>query len=94
MKPIPRFLNRPKSFWASVRSLSQQVGYSKKDTIKIPTVEQMVAAFKKLGLESESLLKDGKPTRLAIDLLDYFTERSKAYPFGSGRYNILMSRRV
>jgi len=77
MKPIPRFLNKPKSFWASVRSLSQQVGYSKKDMIIIPTVAQMAAAFEKLGLDSERIFKDGKPTQLATDLLDYFTERSR-----------------
>lgn len=77
MKPIPRFLNKPKSFWASVRSLSQQVGYSKGDMIIIPKVAQMAAAFKKLGLDSERLFKDGKPTQLATDLLDYFTERSR-----------------
>ena len=77
MKPIPRFLNRPKSFWASVRSLSQKVGYSKKDMIVVPTVEQMAAAFDKLGLDSQSLFLEGRPTPFAIDLLDYFNERSR-----------------
>ncbi len=28
MKPDPRFLNQPKSFWANVRTVSQQVGYT------------------------------------------------------------------
>lgn len=77
MKPIPRFLNKPKSFWASVRSLSQKVGYSKKGVIVVPTVAQMVAAFENLGLDSQSLVREGKPTQLATDLLDYFTERSR-----------------
>jgi hypothetical protein len=77
MKPIKRFLNKPKSFWASVRSLSQKVGYSKNGVIIIPAVAQMVAAFEKLGLDSHSLFIDGKPTQLATDLLDYFTERSR-----------------
>jgi hypothetical protein len=77
MKPIPRFLNKPKSFWASVRSLSQKVGYSKKGTIVIPTVRQMVSAFETLGLDSQSLVKDGEKTQLATDLLDYFSERAR-----------------
>ncbi|WP_299031860.1 hypothetical protein [uncultured Sulfitobacter sp.] len=77
MKPIPKFLNKPKSFWASVRSLSQKVGYSKKGTIIIPTIAQMVAAFENLGLDSQSLVREDQPTQLAIDLLDYFTERSR-----------------
>ncbi|WP_334068213.1 DUF7687 domain-containing protein [Nereida ignava] len=76
MKPIPRFLNKPKHFWASVRSLSQQVGYSKKGAIVIPTIEQMAKAFEALGLDSRSLVVTGKPTKFANDLTDYFTERS------------------
>ena len=34
MKPDPRFLNQPKSFWANVRTISQEVGYTEppKDT--------------------------------------------------------------
>ena len=37
----------------------------------------MVAAFEKLGLNSQSLVREGKSTQLATDLLDYFTERSR-----------------
>ena len=77
MKPIPRFLNKPKSFWASVRSLSQQIGYSKKDTIIIPSVKQMAEAFQILGLDSTRIFKDGAPTELANELHDYFKERSR-----------------
>lgn len=77
MKPIPRFLNKPESFWASVRSLSQKVGYSKRGTIVIPTVVQMSKAFENLGLDPKSLILEGKPTPLAVDLLDYFTERAR-----------------
>lgn len=77
MKPIDRFLQKPKPFWASVRSLSQQIGYSKKDTIIIPTVKQMADAFDKLGLDSERIIKDGSPTNFAKELEDYFAERSR-----------------
>ena len=28
MKPDPRFLKQPKSFWANVRTISQEVGYT------------------------------------------------------------------
>lgn len=77
MKPIARFLNKPKSFWASVRSLSQKVGYSKKGIIVIPTIGQMVSAFDALGLDSQCLVRDEKQTDLATDLLDYFSERSR-----------------
>jgi hypothetical protein len=28
MKPDPRFLDQPKSFWANVRTISQEIGYT------------------------------------------------------------------
>lgn len=77
MKPIPRFLNKPKSFWASVRSLSQQVGYSKRDTIIVPSVKQMASAFTKLGLDPTRIFYNGAPTDLANELHDYFKERAR-----------------
>ena len=77
MKPIDRFLKKPKSFWASVRSLSQEIGYSKRDAIIIPSIDLMSAAFDKLGLDPKRIIDNGKPTRLAKELLDYFTERSR-----------------
>lgn len=77
MKPIKAFLNKPKSFWAAVRSLSQHVGYSKGDTIIIPTVLQMAEAFGALGLNQEKIYTDGSPTHLATDLAAYFTARAR-----------------
>lgn len=77
MQPIPRFLNKPKSFWASVRTLSQKVGYSKKGKIVVPSLEQMVAAFDALGLDTTSLQSNGQPTAFALALLDYFSERAR-----------------
>jgi hypothetical protein len=78
MRPIDRFLRKPKSFWACVRSLSQQIGYSKKDIIIIPTIEQMASAFFDLGLDPTKIVKNGLASSLAIDLSDYFTSRSQA----------------
>lgn len=77
MKPIPKFLNKPKSFWASVRSLSQQIGYSKRDTIIVPTVKQMAEAFTALGLDPTRIFHNGAPTDLANELHDYFKERAR-----------------
>ena len=76
MRPDDKFLRKPMSFWASVRSLSQQVGYSKGDTIIVPQVDQMAQAFEKLGLESSRVIRDGKPTDLALELQEYFQARS------------------
>ena len=77
MKPIGRFLRKPKSFWASVRSLSQQVGYSKGQNIIIPTPAQMAVAFLKLGLDETKMIDNEKPTPLAVELHEYFVERAR-----------------
>ncbi|MGB3167433.1 MAG: hypothetical protein WBA68_11735 [Alteraurantiacibacter sp.] len=78
MKPDPRFLRKPKSFWASVRSLSQQLGYSKKDKILIHDAKQMASAFSKLKLNPDKIFSNGKPTALADELHLYFSERATA----------------
>ncbi len=81
MQPHSRFLKQPKAFWACVRTISQQVGYTARGTgqIKIPTENEIEAAFRDLGLDASSLVNDQrKPTPLAISLLDYFTYRANA----------------
>ena len=78
MRPTDRFLRKPKSFWAAVRSLSQEIGYSKGDSIIVPRIEQMAEAFNKLGLDARRVIDAGGSTRLAEELLDYFAERSRA----------------
>lgn len=79
MRPDPRFLTLPKSFWASVRSISQSVGYTARGTgqIKVPTVPQMADAFEALGLQRAGIMEAGnRPTLLARQLSDYFTYRA------------------
>lgn len=78
MKPIDKFLRKPKSFWASVRSLSQHVGYSKKDAIIVPTLKQMAGAFESLGLDPTKIIFDKRPTPLAEELHEYFVARADA----------------
>jgi len=76
MRPNERFLGRPRSFWASVRSLSQTIGYSRGETIIEPSVEQMVAAFDKLDLNPDHIFAHGSATQLAQELSEYFAERA------------------
>lgn len=76
MKANPKFSAKDKPFWACVRSLSQHLGYSRRDEILAPTVAQMAKAFEELGLDPTKLL-DGKPTRLGADLQEYFAYRAK-----------------
>ena len=76
MKPINEYLRKPKSFWASVRSLSQHIGYSKGDTILVPSIGQMANAFEDLGLDPTKILLGTHPTKLAQELHGYFSARA------------------
>ena len=78
MKPNTKFLNFPKSFWASVRSVSQKVGYTIKGEgkVKAPTYLEIEDAFIKLNLKPEKILKANKPTALAKNLVAYYECRA------------------
>jgi len=81
VQPDRRFLHKSSSFWACVRTVSQEVGYTVrlKKIVKVPTLEQMASAFDSLGLDSQRIRnhKD-EPTKLASELLDYFKYRANA----------------
>lgn len=78
MKPDPKFSNLPKSFWASVRSVSQEVGYTIRGEgkVKVPTAEEISAAFATLSLDQEKIISDGRQTALAQTLIEYYTFRA------------------
>ena len=79
MKPNPAFRKCPKSFWAHVRSISQQVGYTvrKQDQIKVPSFAEMRDALSDLSLDGSRIAdEDGKPTVLGQELHDYFAYRA------------------
>jgi hypothetical protein len=52
LKADPRFLAQSKEFWANVRTISQEVGYTERGTrtIKIPSLETIREEFGRLGL--------------------------------------------
>lgn len=79
MTPSPLFLQQPKQFWAYVRCISQAVGYTVrgKGQIKVPTVEEMVAALSSLGLEGSRLLSAEGGTGLGQTLRAYFEFRGR-----------------
>ncbi len=77
MKPNEKFLKKPKSFRASVRSISQAVGYSKDGKIIAPKVRQMVDAFGRLNLDHKHLTSGKSATEFAQNLEDYFEERAR-----------------
>jgi hypothetical protein len=81
MRPDPRFVGLPKSFWAYVRSISEEVGYTERLTkkIKVPSEKEIEVALAQLSLSAAELRTSaGKPTKLARHLADYFRYRARA----------------
>ena len=79
MKADPRFLSQPKEFWANVRTISQEVGYTERgaDSIKIPTLEAIRKEFSRLGLSTAHIAgTDDTLTEFGQCLFDYFTFRA------------------
>jgi hypothetical protein len=78
LKPDLRFQNQPKHFWANVRTISQEIGYTArgKKTIKVPTLAEIQKAFKRIGLSFDHITTSGELTDLGKNLLDYFSHRA------------------
>lgn len=80
MKPEARFLNQPKHFWANVRTISQQVGYTVRSTkqIKVPTLTEIRTVLRDLGLNPLHVAdEEGHPTDLGATLREYFEYRAR-----------------
>lgn len=78
MIPNPQFNKLPKSFWAAVRSISQHCGYTQTGAIKIPTVEEMRAAYVTLGMNPGALdLPLTREASVGEILSRYFAERAR-----------------
>ena len=80
MIPDSRFLNLPKNFWANVRLIGQEVGYTIRGEgiVKIPSLHEIRGAFNKIGLGTSQLAdSEGNLTVLGTTLIDYFEYRAK-----------------
>lgn len=78
MKPLQDFANQPPRFWASVRTLSQRLGYSKKGgRLIIPKPAELVQAFEALDLDPKSLADGDGVTKFGRDLAAYFEARAE-----------------
>jgi hypothetical protein len=79
MRPDKRFLNLGKEFWANVRTISQQGGYTVRRTgqIKVHSVSDMISTMQSVGLGTRHICRaDGKLTELGKSLGEYFKYRS------------------
>lgn len=89
MLPNPDFANRPKQFWAYVRSLSQEIGYVERlkrtkgvtgqaGPIKVPSPAEMRLAMESIDLKPDSIVNArGLPTALGRELIEYFDYRAR-----------------
>jgi len=79
MKPDTRFLNLPKDFWAHVRLISEQLGYTARGThqIKIPSFEDQIRSLQALGMSNKKIADElGRPSIFGRLLCDYFVFRA------------------
>lgn len=81
MKSFEKYLGKDESFWAYVKFLSQELGYSDRTTgnLRRYTLRDIVYCLAKHDLNTEILtaFPSGKPTPLAIDLLEYLNSRAE-----------------
>ena len=68
MKPEKRFLNQPKHFWANVRTISQQAGYTvrNKRQIKIPDDDAMRQALGRVDLSDSHIWDEARNVSMTL----------------------------
>lgn len=79
MKADLRFLRQTKEFWAHVRTISQEVGYTRRGTgeILIPTMDEIKEIFTSLSLSTDHIIgADAVRTTFGTTLFDYFSFRA------------------
>lgn len=79
MRSDPRFSRLPKSFWAAVRSISQQIGYTIRGAsqVRIPTIREIRSAFTSLHLNLDHIGNAEHPTDFANSLIEYYEYRAE-----------------
>ena len=88
MQPNNAFVGLPKSFWANVRTIGQEVGYTERPKrqagvtgqagpIKVPTATEVRTAFQSINLSTAHLIGVGdKLTDTGKQVFDYFAYRA------------------
>ena len=80
MRADPTFLAQTKEFWAHIRTISQQVGYTQRGegTIKVPTLAEIGSALLALELSTRQIVSEhGVVTPFGQVVLNYFAFRAR-----------------
>src|SRR5215813_1531430 len=81
MQPNPLFRNLGMTFWAHVRTISESLGYTNRQTkqIRIYAIPEIIQTLSGMGLSTSHLISpQGEPTELAYSLQKYFEYRANA----------------
>jgi hypothetical protein len=90
MQPNSQFVGLPKEFWANIRTISQEVGYTVRPKrvkgqkgqlgpIKVPTLSEIETALAKIRLTATHLINaEKKVTDLGKQVVSYFEYRADA----------------
>lgn len=77
MQPEGKFLGQPRSFWAYVRTISQQAGYASKGRgVHTYTPAEIRKALRELGLNTDELFDGTQTTAFGDTLIEYFDHRA------------------
>jgi hypothetical protein len=78
MIPNKKYSNQSLEFWANIKLISQKVGYTERGTskIKTPTIQEIINAYDRLGLDVSRMVKSGKLTKFGKDTIGYFEYRA------------------
>jgi hypothetical protein len=84
----PRFARLRPEFWANIRTISQEIGYTERPRrqrgvkgqtgpIRVPTLAEIKACLESIGLSSAHLIDArARPTKIGRLVIDYFNYRA------------------
>jgi hypothetical protein len=83
MKANSKFLNQSQEFWATIKLLSQKLGYTKRkrkkgeqSAINVPSIEETLNTYHSLGLNSNKIYFNDQITSFGELIFEYFQFRA------------------
>lgn len=76
MKANPIFSNLNMSFWADVKFISQATGYTEKNSIKVPNIDEIESKYKENSFSCSHIKQRDQLTDYGKTLLFYLTYRA------------------
>lgn len=82
MKANKSYTNLPPEFWANIKLINQQIGYTRRKSKKfpsggfvIPEPEEIIAKFKSINLDPSKIAKNDQFTKYGQKIIDYLVYR-------------------